>query len=96
MITISAPSVSDHFSLQETVARLRVSPLVDGIAEFGSRITGQASVSSDYDLLVLVRDVPARVFQMVTTINRQLADIVLVEIEAVDTLLITNNRRYRK
>jgi hypothetical protein len=62
---------------------------VDGVAEFGSRATSQVNISSDYDLLVLVKAIPTRVFQMVTTIGGRLADIVLVEIETADTLLIT-------
>lgn len=89
MTAISAPSISDHLSLEEAVAQLKSSPLVDGVAEFGSRATSQANVSSDYDLLVLVKAIPARVFQMVTTIGGRLADIVLVEIEIADNLLTT-------
>jgi hypothetical protein len=92
MITEPEPSVSDRLSLEETVARLKVSPLVDGIAQFGSRTTSQASVSSDYDLLILVRALPARVFQMVTTIDGRLADIVLVETETADALLTAKER----
>jgi hypothetical protein len=92
MITISTSSVSDELSLEEAIARLKLAPLVDGIAEFGSRTTNQANVSSDYDLLVLVKAIPARVFQMVTTIGGRLADIVLVEIETADDLLATTGQ----
>ena len=92
MIATSEPSVSDRLSLEEVVSRLEASPFVDGIAEFGSRTTSQASGSSDYDLLVLVRAVPARVFQMMTTIDGRLADIVLVEIETADALLVSQEQ----
>lgn len=90
MIVVSAPSVSDHLSLEDAVTRLKASSRVDGIAEFGSRTTSQANVASDYDLLVLVRDLPTEVFQMVTTIGGRLADIVLVETKTADTLLATS------
>lgn len=87
MITISESSASDHFSIEEVVSQLKASPMVDGIAQFGSRTTTQVSSSSDYDLLVLAKDIPARVFQMITTIGERLADVVLVPIESADSLL---------
>ncbi|MDQ4075144.1 MAG: nucleotidyltransferase domain-containing protein [Chloroflexota bacterium] len=89
MIGVSVPSLSDHLSLEEVVAQLEQSSLVDGIAEFGSRATHQAGESSDYDLLVLVEDIPARVFQMVTSIGGRIADIVLVETEIADRIVTT-------
>ncbi len=92
MITNSIPSISDHLSLEQTVARLKASPRVDGIAAFGSHAAHQADMASDYDLLLLVDGVPARVFQMVTTIDRRLADIVMVELETADTLLQSRER----
>ena len=92
MIVISAPSISDNLSLEEVVARLKSSSTVDGIAEFGSRTKKQVNLSSDYDLLILVKTIPARVFQMVTTIGGRLADIVLVEIETADHLLTTTDQ----
>jgi hypothetical protein len=64
---------------------------VDGIAEFGSRAARQEDAASDYDLLVLVNGLPARVFQLVTSINGRLADIVLVETETVDALLAADD-----
>lgn len=87
---LSTPSISDGLSLQETLARLKASPFVDGIAEFGSRASRQTDAVSDYDLLLLVHDVPTRVFQMVTTIDGHIADIVLVETQTADALLAVN------
>lgn len=92
MLLLSAPSISDDLSLDETIERLAQSALVDGIAEFGSRAGQQVGGASDYDLLILVTHIPVRVFQMVTTIHRRLADIVLVETETADTLLATGER----
>lgn len=87
MVRISTLSSSDELSLREVLKRLMAAPAVDGIAEFGSRSAEQASAWSDYDLLVLVRAVPAAVFQMVTTIDRRLADIVLVDVETAEGIL---------
>jgi predicted nucleotidyltransferase len=83
----SGSSVSDHLSLEEAVVRLKAAPLVDGIAEFGSRATAQTGPASDYDLLILVQDIPTNVFQMITTIDGRLTDVVLVPVKTVNLLL---------
>ena len=88
-MNLSIPSISEHLSLSETITRLSQSPLVDGIAEFGSHTADHFSPTSDYDLFVLMTHLPLRVFQMLTTIQGRLADIVLVEAETADTLLAT-------
>lgn len=87
MTRITTPSSSDALTFEEVLRRLMASPAVDGIAEFGSRSAGYTNAWSDYDLLILVRAVPAPVFQMVTTIDGRLADIVLVDVATADTLL---------
>lgn len=87
MNNLSPPSLTDHRSLEEVMHLLMKSPLVDGIAEFGSRTTSQAESTSDYDLLILVNDLPVRVFQMVTSIQARVTDVVLVEVETAQQLL---------
>jgi hypothetical protein len=84
---LSTPSLSHHLSIDEAIARLSASSLVDGVAEFGSRAASQSGPASDYDLLILVVALPAPVFQMITTIGGRLADIVLVETQTADLLL---------
>jgi hypothetical protein len=91
MIPASTPSATDGLSLEETITRLKASPFVDGIAEFGSRAASLGDASSDYDLLVLVSGLPVRVFQLVTSIDGRLADIVLVETETADALLTADD-----
>jgi hypothetical protein len=87
----SMKSISDHLTFSEALARLMSSPHVDGIAEFGSRSAGGAAKVSDYDLLLLVKALPRRVFQLVTTINGRLADIVLLEVATAEALLATKS-----
>ena len=72
-------AVSGSLSFDQTLAQLTASAQVDGIAEFGSRTTDHGLPTSDYDLLILVKQLPARVFQLVTTIDRKLADVVLAD-----------------
>jgi predicted nucleotidyltransferase len=76
-----------HLTLDETVARLSASPVVDGLALFGSRPAGNITPLSDIDLLVLVRHQPARIFQLFTCIANRLADVVLVETALADQIL---------
>ena len=87
MLPISTPSISDHLSLEETVARLEASAQVVGVAEFGSRTTGHANAASDYDLIVLATALPAPFLQLVTTIGGRLADVILVSVEIADRIL---------
>src|SRR6266511_2136640 len=90
MMKLSTPSFSDQLSLNDTIEYLTQSALVDGIAEFGSRASQDVSAASDYDLLILLTSLPMRVFQLLTTIDGRLADIVLVETETADSLLATS------
>jgi hypothetical protein len=88
-MTLSTSSVTEQLSLDETLHYLTQSPLVDGIAEFGSRTSQDASTASDYDVLVLITQLPTPVFQLITSIQGRLADVVLVETDTADTLLAT-------
>src|SRR6266511_2183228 len=92
MMKLSTPSFSDQLSLNDTIEYLTQSALVDGIAEFGSRASQDVSAASDYDLLILLTSLPMRVFQLLTTIDGRLADIVLVETETADSQLATGER----
>ncbi len=86
---ITSMTKSHKLSLSETLAQLKVSDKVDGLALFGSR-TEQPSPVSDYDLLILVKDSPIHIFQMLTHINGRMADVVFVETDVVDRLLDLN------
>lgn len=87
MDDLAPPSITDALSLEEVIALMMKTPWVDGIAKFGSQTTSRADISSDYDLLILVKELPAHVFQMVTSIAGRVADVVLVEVETADRLL---------
>ncbi|HKZ68970.1 MAG TPA: nucleotidyltransferase domain-containing protein, partial [Anaerolineales bacterium] len=85
-------TITNILSFDEVVARLAVSEAVDGLALFGSRSTDDASPISDYDLLILVKDLPVRIFQMLTHIEQRMADIVFVETEIADRVLVSAAR----
>ncbi|MEM7031859.1 MAG: hypothetical protein AAF629_20055 [Chloroflexota bacterium] len=78
---------SYHLSLNETLNRLKASDIVAGLAFFGSRTLHPDNPVSDYDLLVLVPEMPYPIFQMLTHIDQRMADVVFVEVETVDKLV---------
>jgi len=81
-------SRSNHLALDDVLARLADSPQVDGLALFGSRAVGiSVAEASDYDLLILVDELPITIFQMLTHIDGHLTDVVFVLTDMVDRLL---------
>jgi glycine cleavage system H lipoate-binding protein len=78
-------SPSNPLTLQQTLERLARSPNVDGLALFGSQ--NATNPVSDYDLLILVSDLPVKIFQMLTHIDSRMADVVFVETAAADAIL---------
>lgn len=79
---------SAELSLEQTIDSLSASPLIDGIALFGSRAGTHDNPISDYDLLLLVTELPVPIFQMFTHIGGRMADLVFVETAAADRILI--------
>lgn len=78
---------SAQFSLEQVIAALSASPLIDGIALFGSRAGTHDNPISDYDLLLLVTKLPVPIFQMFTHIGGRMADLVFLETVAADHIL---------
>src|SRR5687767_751106 len=78
---------TNDLSWQETINKLANSKAVDGVASFGSRTGNLQNELSDYDLLLLINHPPVEIFQMLTHIDRHLADVVFVRTETVDHIL---------
>lgn len=85
-------SRSNRLSLSQVVDRLAASPSVDGIALFGSRTGPVKSPASDIDLLILVKSVPAPIFQMFTYIDGIMTDVLWVETELADRALVQSDQ----
>lgn len=75
---------SDDLSREEVLARLRNNARVDGAAVFGSRLALQHDPVSDFDLLILIESPPVNIFQLLTHIDRRMADIAFVSTADVD------------
>jgi len=86
--SIARDAVTRTLDLDETIRRLHRSHSVEGVAEFGSRAHARNGATSDYDLLIVLRDLPAQVFQIVTSIDSCIADIVPVQMSLLNALLL--------
>lgn len=84
---ITRDAVTRTWNFDETLQRLSQSPFVEGIAEFGSRAAARESAASDYDLLIVLRDMPSPVFQIITAINGRIADIVPADKTVVERII---------
>lgn len=80
-----SPSPSKNLTFAETLSRL--AQKADGLALFGSHAT--PNPISDYDLLILVSDPPAQIFQMLTYIDKRMADVVFMDTATADKILQT-------
>lgn len=86
-MSLTQATVSHTLSFATVLSRLESSSLVDGIALFGSRADNRDNPVSDYDVLLLVKHMPDPIFQMFTSIDGRMVDIIFVQIDMVDRLL---------
>ena len=80
-----------NLTFEETLRRLSAAETVDGLALFGARRAGVGAPEdthsiSDYDLLVLVKEMPVAIFQLLTYIEGRVADVVFYPTALVDQL----------
>jgi len=80
-------SQSHLTSLDEVVARLAQHREVESIAILGSGATGILSPASDYDVLVVLSEMPVPVSLVLTTIERRLAEVVFFSADTIEQWL---------
>ncbi|MDQ3705228.1 MAG: nucleotidyltransferase domain-containing protein [Chloroflexota bacterium] len=74
-------------SLDEVVARLSGKPAVDGILVMGSGVTGDMHPASDYDLFVVLSDMPSPLYLVATEIDHHFAEIYFGSVEKLEGYL---------
>src|SRR4051812_34689529 len=74
-------------SLDEVIASLSARPAVDAVLTMGSTATGALHPASDYDLLVVLSEMPVPVFLAMTTIDGRMAELYFTTTQTLDTLL---------
>ncbi len=80
-------SVTAAMTLDEVLARLATREIVDGIVVFGSAATGDATPTSDYDVLLVLKELPVPLRLVVTTVDGRLAEFMVTSTTAVDRLV---------
>lgn len=83
----TVPASSSSQSFEEVIARLATHTAVDGLLSIGSLSRSELTPSSDYDLLVLLREAPLPLQVALTSIDRRLADIIFVNVVELEHLL---------
>lgn len=73
-------------TLEELLARLRRSQAVDAVAIIGSAAEGNLNATSDYDLLIVLKEPPLTLAGGVTYLDGRLTDIVFAVPEDIERL----------
>ena len=80
-------SQSNTLSLDEVTARLAAKDVVDGLLTIGSRNRNELTPASDYDLIVILREVPVPLHVALTYIDHRITDIIFVSVAEIARLL---------
>jgi predicted nucleotidyltransferase len=83
----TAPSPSHSLSLEQVIERLSARDGVEGILIIGSAVKSELTPASDYDLVLVLDDIPVPLHVALTTIDRRLADIIFVTRAQIDEVL---------
>jgi predicted nucleotidyltransferase len=80
-------STSNTLTLDEFIARLSCHQLVDGIVLIGSTGRGDLTPTSDYDLLLVLSQMPAPFTVALTWIDHRLTDIIFATRQQIEEIL---------
>jgi predicted nucleotidyltransferase len=80
-------SRTENMDLDEVIARLKQNDVVDGILQIGSMREERLKPHSDYDLLIVLREMPLPLHVLLTIIEGRLADIIFVRSSFVQAIL---------
>jgi hypothetical protein len=83
----SVPSQTDALTLDEVVARLAAQENVMGIVLIGSTADHTLTAASDYDLLLILDQLPVPLHVVFTTIDGRLADVIFSDIKFINHIL---------
>jgi hypothetical protein len=80
-------SCSNFLTLDEVLARLARRPAVDGLLQIGSTGGPALTPASDYDLVVILNEMPAPLHVALTTIDGRLTDVIFFQTAALQRIL---------
>ena len=79
-------SQSADLTLGEFIARLSAKDAVDGLFVIGSAGLARLTPASDYDLIVVLREMPVPVRVALTYVDHRLTDIIFVDAAEIDAI----------
>jgi hypothetical protein len=82
-----APSPSQDLTLEEVIVRLSSHEQVAGLLLIGSTARSQLTPASDYDLALILSDMPVPLHVALTTIDGRLTDLLFVTLAQIDEVL---------
>lgn len=80
-------------TLAEVITRLEGNEIVDGIVLIGSTGTELLLPASDYDLIIVLAEMPAPLHVALTYIDQRLTDIIFVSVAAIERILTNEQLR---
>ena len=84
--TLPPPDVTT--TLDEVIARLAAHEAVDGILTMGSTGGDRLTPESDYDLFVILAEMPAPIWQVVTRVVGRLTEVYFAPVAALERLVV--------
>lgn len=86
-MTYTLISGSNTLTLDAILARLTQRTVVEGVVLIGSTGTPALTPSSDYDLIVVLSEMPAPLHVALTTIDARLTDVIFFSLAAIERIL---------
>jgi len=80
------PSQGNNLSFEEATARLAANQAVDGLLTIGSASRDEITPVSDYDLIVIMREMPVPLRVALTYIDHRLTDIIFVNVAEIERI----------
>src|SRR4051812_36904522 len=81
-------STTTGISLDALVGRLQGHPDIEGLVLIGSAQTERFDAASDYDLLVVVAELPVQLRVGITSIDHRLTDLLFATVDEIETILV--------
>lgn len=78
---------TDHLSLDEVITRLSQQAVVDGLIVVGSAAQGEVTAASDYDLVLVLAELPVPMHTGVTYIDGRFTDLLFHTADQVEQIL---------
>ncbi len=82
------PAETDALTLEAVLARLAAHDAVDGILLMGSTGTGNLTPTSDYDLLLVLAELPVPMRMVTTWVDGRLTEVYCTTVRAIERIIV--------